>query len=50
MLCCPQVLENNYRLKMMYSPDYRGVDTEQALSVSAQPEPEPQPEPAAMMC
>lgn len=29
----PQVLENNYRLKMMYSPDYKGVDTEQALAV-----------------
>ena len=29
-----QVLEHNYRLKMMYSPDYKGVDTEQALAVS----------------
>ena len=29
------MLEHNYRLKMMYSPDYRGVDTEQALSVSS---------------
>ncbi|PSC70832.1 6-phosphofructo-2-kinase fructose-2,6-bisphosphatase-like isoform X2 [Micractinium conductrix] len=27
-----EVLENNYRLKMMYSPDYKGVDTEQALA------------------
>ena len=33
--CCAwlQVLEHNYRLKMMYSPDYKGVDTEQALAV-----------------
>lgn len=30
-----KVLENNYRLKMMYSPDYKGVDTEQALAVRA---------------
>jgi hypothetical protein len=26
--CCPQVLENNYRYKMKYSPDYVNVDTE----------------------
>lgn len=30
-----QVLENNYRLKMMYSPDYKGQDMEPALAVSA---------------
>lgn len=28
------MLENNYILKMMYSPDYKGVDTEAALAVS----------------
>jgi hypothetical protein len=27
-----EVLENNYKLKMMYSPDYRGMDTEKALA------------------
>ena len=24
----PQVLEQNYRYKMMYSPDYKDVDTD----------------------
>jgi hypothetical protein len=33
----PQVLENNYKLKMMYSPDYRGMDTEKALAVGGGP-------------
>lgn len=29
LLCCAeQVLEDNYRYKMKYSPDYQGVDTE----------------------
>ena len=28
------MLENNYRLKMMYSPDYKGQDMEPALAVS----------------
>lgn len=32
---CRQVLENNYRLKMMYSPDYKGQDMEPALAVGA---------------
>lgn len=27
----PQVLEQNYRYKMMYSPDYKDVNTEEAL-------------------
>lgn len=30
-LHCLQVLEQNYRFKMQYSPDYAGVDTLDAL-------------------
>jgi hypothetical protein len=32
--CCCQVLENNYRYKMKYSPDYVNVDTEAVSAAS----------------
>lgn len=30
---CPQVLEQNYRLKLLYSPDYRNMDPDTAMTV-----------------
>lgn len=29
----PQVLEQNYRYKMMYSPDYKDVNTEEVRNI-----------------
>ena len=31
-----QVLEQNYRLKLLYSPDYRDTDPKQAMRVGGQ--------------